>query len=202
MIRFFSIIFLLITLGCKNLAKTATTSSGRIFVPIQFDNMTIYVAPDYYKVNGIRTPVDLDQAIHLVGQYNSILPTVSIVDAIWNSADIHLQPLPMSPGPNMASIPYISKHNSMIENQLGEYDNVSDKALIAGHKKDIVENTRKNGRVAIYGWHRENGKPIQPFSTVHGKYYYDYSHGLRFISKIAYDKDGTKIDLSEYLNSS
>ena len=57
--------------------------------------------------------------------------------------------------------------------------------LTAGHKKDLVLTTRlrrRPGRVAIYGWHRTSGKPIQPLSTVHGARYADYSHGVRFVS--------------------
>ncbi|HBQ23346.1 MAG TPA: hypothetical protein DD656_06395 [Alphaproteobacteria bacterium] len=42
------------------------------------------------------------------------------------------------------------------------------------------------GRVAIYGWHKSNGNPIQPLSTVHGAAYADYSHGLRLVSRTAY----------------
>jgi hypothetical protein len=41
------------------------------------------------------------------------------------------------------------------------------------------------GRIAIYGWHREAGEPIQPLSTVHGANYADYSHGIRLISEWA-----------------
>ena len=41
------------------------------------------------------------------------------------------------------------------------------------------------GRIAIYGWHRLNGSPIQPLSTVHGACYADYSHGIRLVSETA-----------------
>jgi hypothetical protein len=58
--------------------------------------------------------------------------------------------------------------------------------LTAGHKKDLVI-TRQlwstPGRVAIYGWHRSDGKPIQSLSTVHGARYADYSHGVRLVSQ-------------------
>ena len=39
------------------------------------------------------------------------------------------------------------------------------------------------GKIAIYGWHRLNGAPIQPLSTVHGACYADYSHGIRLVSE-------------------
>jgi hypothetical protein len=41
-------------------------------------------------------------------------------------------------------------------------------------------------RVAIYGWHEDGGRPIQPLSTVHGARYADYSHGVRLVSAMAY----------------
>ena len=40
------------------------------------------------------------------------------------------------------------------------------------------------GKIAIYGWHRSRGYPIQPLSTVHGARYADYSHGIRLVSDI------------------
>jgi hypothetical protein len=54
------------------------------------------------------------------------------------------------------------------------------------------------GRVAIYGWHRPDGTPIQPLSTVHGARYADYSHGVRLISLVAY-VDGQARSLLELL---
>ncbi len=35
--------------------------------------------------------------------------------------------------------------------------------------------------MAIYGWTRPDGRPIQPLSTVHGARYADYSHGVRLV---------------------
>jgi len=60
--------------------------------------------------------------------------------------------------------------------------------LVSGDKKDVVMTNRlaaKFGRIAIYGWHRGPGQPIQPLSTVHGANYADYSHGIRLISEMA-----------------
>jgi hypothetical protein len=73
--------------------------------------------------------------------------------------------------------------------------------LLAGHKKDLVLANRlssNRGRVAIYGWHRGNGDPIQPLSTVHGEYYADYSHGIRLVSRTAY-VNGRPVDLRSLL---
>jgi len=39
--------------------------------------------------------------------------------------------------------------------------------------------------VVIYGWHRLDGKPIQPVCNGHGETYADYSHGIRLVSRHA-----------------
>ncbi len=60
------------------------------------------------------------------------------------------------------------------------------KGLIAGIKKDIVITGKllhdpKPNRVAIYGWHKLDGNPIQPLYTGHVNWYVDYSHGIRLV---------------------
>jgi len=75
------------------------------------------------------------------------------------------------------------QHHLIIEGQ-----RKGKKGLIAGIKKDIVlsnkvaDNERPN-RVAIYGWHKLDGKPIQPVYAGHVNWYVDYSHGIRLISR-------------------
>jgi hypothetical protein len=102
------------------------------------------------------------------------------VDAVAKQADFRFKPQPLPPGKMMRSSEYYVRHNQMIEKQrkgrpLGE--------LVAGDKKDVVLTNRLLGseRIAIYGWHRKNGKPIQGLSTVHGARYADYSHGVRLV---------------------
>ncbi len=66
-------------------------------------------------------------------------------------------------------------------------------SFVSGHKKDVVATNLLNrtpGRIAIYGWHRPGGVPIQPLSTVHGACYADYSHGIRLVSEIAIENGG------------
>lgn len=60
------------------------------------------------------------------------------------------------------------------------------KGLIAGIKKDVVLSGKltrdaKPGREAIYGWHKLDGKPIQPLYTGHINWWVDYSHGIRLV---------------------
>jgi hypothetical protein len=37
--------------------------------------------------------------------------------------------------------------------------------------------------VAIYGWHKTDGRPIQPLYAGHVDWYVDYSHGIRLVSR-------------------
>ena len=146
------------------------------FVEIEFEGETLCVSPDYYEVDDVRTPVGMTEALDIARENFAFLPTPDMVDAIWEQADLQLEPIPMTPGPMMTSVEYYVRHDQMIDEQIGDRDFT----LVAGHKKDIVRPQRE-GRVTIYGWHRPNGDPIQPVSSVHGAEYRDYSHGLRLV---------------------
>lgn len=167
-----------ILVGC---AKSETTC--RDFISVSFNGGTICVSPDYYSVDGIRTPVGMSEALKIAEENNAFLPTPEMVNAIWEQADIQLSPITMAPGPQMTSRSYYERHDAMIDDQLQGFPyNIIDaeNLLIAGHKKDIVHQQR-SGRVTIYGWHMPDGNPIQPVSSVHGSKYKDYSHGLRLV---------------------
>ncbi len=129
-----------------------------------------------------------------------MLPTTTMVDAIYQQADVRVAPSPMTPGSAMSSTNYFVQHNATVNGQFARAG-ARDGMLVAGHKKDLVlanRLSRNPGRVAIYGWHRTNGRAIQPLSTVHGAYYADYSHGVRLVSRTAY-VNGNAVDLSELL---
>jgi len=152
---------------------------------------TIFVAPDYLAIGSnadfLRIPMNLHTAAAIADRFGFVLPTRKMVDAIYLQSRYHFVPQPLPAGPQMRSTAYYWTHNQMVEDQahalgvrLGE--------LISGDKKDVVMTNRlaaKTGRIAIYGWHRGPGQPIQPLSTVHGANYADYSHGIRLISEMA-----------------
>lgn len=146
------------------------------FFEISFDKQKLLVSKDYYTVGDIRVAVGLEEAMDIVSMHRAMLPTPAMVDAIWKAADLKLTPTPLPPGPQMSSPEYIEKHNNLINEQIGN----KRFNLVAGHKKDIVQ-PMQTGRVTIYGWHRTNGRPIQPVSSVHSHDYYDYSHGVRLV---------------------
>lgn len=154
--------------------------------------ITLCVTPGYLAVGSdrdfVRVPMGLAAAARIANQFGFLLPTTKMVDAIYAQAKVHLAPSPMKPTNQMSSTPYLMQHSQTVDKQRARLSR-SMTDLTAGQKKDIVLSTRlrsKPGRVAIYGWHRTNGKPIQPLSTVHGAQYADYSHGVRLVSQTAY----------------
>lgn len=154
-------------------------------------NATIFVMPEYLSIGSdsdfLRIPMDLHTATAIADRFGFTLPTRKIVDAIYHQSTSRFTPQPLPAGPRMTSTEYYRHHNGMIEDQSRSRAFHSG-ALVAGHKKDVVLTNRLNsnpGRIAIYGWHRETGVPIQPLSTVHGADYADYSHGIRLVAPMA-----------------
>jgi hypothetical protein len=151
-------------------------------------DIVVCAAPDYLAIGSdddfMLIPMRLGTALSLAAHYGFTLPTARLVDAIYAQAAVHFVPQPLPASEAMRSTVYYWRHNEMIETQRSMLG-VSRGALSAGDKKDLVITNRLWGhldRVAIYGWHRSDGEPIQPLSTVHGWHYADYSHGARLIS--------------------
>ena len=122
-------------------------------------------------------------ALEVADRYGFILPTRRMVDAIFEQSVFRFVPRPMPAGPQMRSTAYYLQHNRTIKDQRTACG-IPPGALVSGHKKDVVltnELMRVGGRVAIYGWHRPSGVPIQPLTTVHRADYADYSHGIRLV---------------------
>ena len=70
-----------------------------------------------------------------------------------------------------------------------------------GHKKDVVLSATlpaNPGKVAIYGWHRPDGQPIQPLSTVLRDSWVGYNHGIRLVDR-GILVDGSARDLADVL---
>lgn len=166
--------------------------------------ITLCVTPDYLAIGSdgdhVRVPLGLPAALRVADGFDMMLPTTRMVDAIYAQADLRVSPAPMPPTSAMSSTDYFLRHDATVDAQFARAGG-RDGLLVAGHKKDVVIANRLSnapGRVAIYGWHRANGDPIQPLSTVHGEYYADYSHGIRLVARTAY-VDGRAVDLRALL---
>lgn len=161
---------------------------------------TYYVSPDYVAIgtdeDWARIPLTPMAAQKIADSFNCFLPTRKMVDDIYKSAVIKLAPVPMFAFRD--STVTMWHHHLIIEGQRKGRD-----GLIAGIKKDVVLSAKvlqdhRPNRVAIYGWHLLDGKPIQPLYTGHVNWYVDYSHGLRLVYRRIL-VNGKEMDYSEVL---
>lgn len=166
-------------------------------------SLTIHVSGDYLSLGDdldyIRCPVSPLTAQRLFDGLGCVMPTVKLVDSIWKASQIKLQPLPWGPpyDASMMSSDRLVKHSHRIDAQLEGHGSVSSK-IVAGHKKDVVVTEKllkKSKSVAIYGWHKLSGDPIQPLYLGHVNTYKDYSHGLRLVSREVWLDDGSCVDI-------
>jgi hypothetical protein len=169
----------------------------RHFVPVtvtrkvdQQDMTAVYeVSPDYLAIGAdddyFLVPVSPATAQALADKLDCVLPTPRMVGDIHAAAAVKLPPMPIPPSPEMTTVPVFRQHNEIVRQQraallaahpLG--------ALVAGDKKDLVLTRRlfnAPDKVAIFGWHRLDGTPIQPLYVGHAASWVDYSQGTRLV---------------------
>ena len=147
-----------------------------------------FVMPDYLCIGStddfMRMPVQPKYAQQIANHFGCFISTKKISDDVYNAAVVKLEPRPLTVYRD--SLDTFVEHNRIIEEQRQNRE-----GLIAGHKKDVVithkilKDARPN-RVALYGWHKLGGKPIQPVYTGHVDWYVDYSHGFRLVKQTIY----------------
>ncbi len=139
----------------------------------------------------IRLPLSPERAQEVANEQGWMLETCLTTYVTWRAADIKLTRQPMVPNKG-ADLTQIAEHSRLIDNQVA-----GRQGLVAGHKKSVVVgNLYKPGKVLIFGWYKPEPdvfddktpltnperQPRQPYSNVHGSFYLDYSHGIRFVS--------------------
>jgi hypothetical protein len=152
-------------------------------------SVTFYVTPDYLALGSdddyFLTPLTPASAQKIADLFRCLLPTPKMADKIYDAAAVQLPPTPIPPTTAMITVPVFAQHNAMVRTQrVAQLTNKPLGALVAGHKKDVVISARlanSPGKVAIYGWHRGNGLPIQPLYLGHTNSWVDYSHGIRLV---------------------
>jgi len=144
---------------------------------------TYYVAPDYLSIgtdkDWARINITPYAAQKIADSFQCFLPTKKMVDDIYKAARVKLEPVPMYAFRD--STPTMFHHHLIIEGQ-----RKGRRGLIAGIQKDVVISGKitrdeRPDRVAIYGWHKTDGTPIQPLYTGHVYWWVDYSQGIRLI---------------------
>ncbi len=161
-----------------------------------------FVSPDYLSVgtddDWARIPLSPMAAKVIADSVFCFLPTRKMVNDIYEQAKVKLAPVPMYALRDSAITMW--QHHLIIEGQ-----RKGAKGLIAGIKKDVVISgkllrEKKSDRVAIYGWHQLNGKPIQPLYTGHINWWVDYSHGIRLVYRTIW-VDGKPMDYTAVLQN-
>lgn len=174
-------------------------------VPLASGGLTgaVFVTPDYLAVGSdsdyVLMPMTPYTAQRIADRCHCVLPTPSLVDAIYRAATIKLDPAPIPPSPEMTTVPVFVRHSEAVRTQRAGKAAMGE--LVVGDKKDIVVCkglVTNPGRVAIYGWHKADGQPIQPLYMGHFGYWADYSHGVRLVSDHA-ELSGKPVDLHHML---
>ncbi|MBE0666441.1 MAG: hypothetical protein IH593_02090 [Bacteroidales bacterium] len=147
------------------------------------------VMPDYLAVGDekdfCRIPMSPHTAQRLADLFGASMLTSKISDDIYKVAELKLMPFNYIPVGNANElVTKFEDHNTQIEKQLAEAGGKHGQ-LVAGIKKDVILAARlvdQHDRLILYGWHKPDGKPIQPVYSRHVDWYVDYSHGIRFIN--------------------
>lgn len=154
-------------------------SSGKTISAVYF------VSPDYLSIghddDWARINITPMAAQKIADSFNCFLPTSKMVDDIHSAATVKLEPVPMYAFRD--STPTMYHHHLMVEGQ-----RKLRAGLISGIQKDVVISGKilqdpRPARVAIYGWHKADGKPIQPLYTGHINWWVDYSQGIRLVHR-------------------
>lgn len=158
-----------------------------------------YCSPDYISIGNnadwARVPITPMAAQLIADSLNCFLPTPKMVDLIYQQSNVKLHPIPLDTFRDSTITMW--QHHLLIEDQ-----RKGEKGLISGIKKDIVICSKqklkgKVDRVAIYGWHKLDSKPIQPLYGGHVNWYVDYSHGARMVYR-KIKVNGSWMDYTEF----
>lgn len=158
---------------------------------------TYFVMPDYLAIGTdedfFRVPITPATAATIADRFDASLITAKVSDDVFDAAQVKLDPKPLTK--DRDAVAAFWQHHQIIEEQLRGKPRGQ---LVAGIKKDVVLTNRlkeKPHKVAIYGWHYPDGRPIQSLYVGHVDWYVDYSHGVRLMSQqILVDGRPLKVD--------
>jgi hypothetical protein len=166
------------------------------------------VLPDYFAIGSdddfFYVSMTPNLAQRIADLMKCSLPTKKMVDIIYQRATIKLKPQPIPPTKAMTTLPIFIAHTDSVKSQLHLFKRQHlEGALTAGNKKDIIISnkiyTEKTAKVVIYGWHKPDGKAIQPVYNKHTNLWTDYSHGARYIRSKVW-LNGKKTTMAKILN--
>lgn len=185
--------------------------------------LLIRVIPDYFALGTDADPYRIKGSPFLAQKiatvFGSILPSAKLVRDIqsaatakWAYTDVKGKPygIPLSKiDTNDALVAANNLANGLYQKAIQETYSTAipggikkfGDGLTIGYRKAIVVGPGLDGsKVAIYGgrWTPASGQKdvVQPYSTIHGSSYADYSHGIVLIKRQAV-LDGKNVDLQD-----
>lgn len=169
-----------------------------------------FVLPDFLAIGSdedyFYCPMRPQLAQKVANLLKCSLPTRKISDRIYQNAALKMIPEPIPPSKEMVTVPVFEKHNFLIHQQREEsLKQFPLESLVAGNKKDVVIsnkifNDRGQLKLVIYGWHKPDGKAIQPLYNGHTTLHVDYSHGIRLVQNKIW-VNGKRTSISKILQS-
>lgn len=172
--------------------------------------VSLWVACDYVSIGDnerfLRMPMGPLAAQEIADSLGCVLPTPLMVDRIHEASQGIIEFFPFRPVSDRNCKPMVFEDSNNAIGALMRARGYQFGQFISGLKKDIVitgklmNNPRYEKNVAIYGWHRKDGTPVQPVYVKHVNYYVDYSHGVRLVGKQC-TVDGKVMDIPTILQS-
>lgn len=167
--------------------------------------VTFWVTPDYLAVGSdtdyFLIPLSARTAQRVANLVGASLPTPRMVDAVWASADLRMEPIRLRPNEFMKTVGYFERHDHLVKAQRFLNDSPPGD-FVAGHKLDVVIASRlfeRTGDIALYGWHRSTGEVIQPLFVGATESLVTFSHGVRLVHRSVL-VDGARRDLWDVLS--
>ncbi len=155
----------------------------------QEQRVTFWVTPDYLSVGSdsdyFLIPLSAQTGQRVADLVGGSLPTPRMVDAIWESADLQVEPIRIRPDEFRSTVRYFKRHDSLVKGQRHLQD-VPEGAFVAGHKLDVVIASALSehpGEIALYGWHRSTGEVIQPLYIGATDSMVVFSQGVRLVDR-------------------
>lgn len=153
------------------------------------EGVSWYVAPTYLA------PVSRSELDGLCAEWGCEIPSCALVDAIWQAADLKLNPHALRRDYRFTKeLLAFGPQARAIEAEIKRVLALAGRetfTLMAGSHKDFAR--LPGGRVDLYGWHSLAGVPIEKGETSHDKNYKDYSQGWRPVRR-APDTRGCELE--------
>lgn len=165
---------------------------------------SVFVSSDVFAIGDpddyLRVPLTPGPAQKILDKMGAFFPTRKLARDIHTASTARIEPVPQWPNKG-ANLAQYADYNVKVQLRLASAA-AKFGQLVSGQGKDIVlSKARKPGRLAIYGWYKLDGSPIQGLNpNDHDDKYVDYSHGTRFVApEMIFD--GSKVRLADMLTS-